>query len=133
VSAPKPTRIDLKIVDENFTAAPTSSPEDRAKHQAAAGIREGKRRARVEFADAMTVAAAVIDEAKELRLRPTLAEEIKHGRFRFYQGIAAGIIAGSLLACVAIFTMQGVIWDTAARSFREQAMTGALLSTQAPE
>lgn len=41
----------------------------------------------------------------------------------------AGVVLGAVLACAAIFTMQKVIWDTATRSFREQAMTGALLST----
>jgi hypothetical protein len=35
-----------------------------------------------------------------------------------------------ILACGAIFAMQGIIWDTATRSFREQAMTGAIISSQ---
>lgn len=59
-------------------------------------------------------------------------EEAKHGRFRFYQGASLGICAGALLGCALILLMQDAIWDAATRSFREQAMTGAILSAQEP-
>jgi hypothetical protein len=79
--------------------------------------------------------AQTLEEASQLATlrqerdaRPTASEEAKHGRFRFYQGVAVGGIVFSAITCLAIFAMQGVIWDTAARSFREQAMTGAILS-----
>ena len=103
----------------------------------AAAIKQGRSLERAEiFA---TLGAQTVEEASQLAqiraerdARPTQAEELKHGRHRFYQGAVVGIVAGALLACVAIFTMQRVIWDTAARSFREQAMTGAILSGQRP-
>lgn len=55
-------------------------------------------------------------------------EEAKHAIGNRWRGRVEGVVLGGALVCVAIFAMQGVIWDTAARSFREQAMTGALLS-----
>ena len=65
---------------------------------------------------------------QERDARPTAQEEAKHGRHRFYQGATLGLIIGAALGCLAIFSMQGVIWDTATQAFREQAMTGAILS-----
>jgi hypothetical protein len=62
--------------------------------------------------------------------RPTPAEEAKHCVGNRWRGRVEGIVIGAMLACLAIFAMQQVIWDTAARSFREQAMTGAMLSSQ---
>jgi hypothetical protein len=77
-----------------------------------------------------------IEEASQLAqlraerdARPTTGEEAKHGRHQRWLGFAIGVPAGMILACGAIFAMQGIIWDTATRSFREQAMTGALIST----
>jgi hypothetical protein len=77
-----------------------------------------------------------IEEASQLAIlraerdaRPTAGEEAKHGRHQRWLGFAIGVPAGMILACGAIFAMQGIIWDTATRSFREQAMTGALIST----
>lgn len=103
----------------------------------AAAIKQGRQLERQELLQALGVQK--LEDASELAqiraerdARPTRAEELKHGRHRFYQGAVAGIVAGALLACIAIFTMQSVIWDTAARSFREQAMTGAILSGQRP-
>ena len=103
----------------------------------AAAIKQGRQLERQELLQALGVQK--LEDASELAhiraerdARPTQAEELKHGRHRFYQGAVVGIVAGALLACVAIFTMQRVIWDTAARSFREQAMTGAILSGQRP-
>ena len=61
--------------------------------------------------------------------RVSIDEERKHGRHQRWLGFAIGVPAGMILACGAIFAMQGVIWDTATRSFREQAMTGALISS----
>lgn len=106
--------------------------EDGIRAQA---IKQGRQLERAEVLQALGVQR--IEDASDLErvcaerdARPTVSEERKHGRHRFYQGAVVGIVAGALLACMAIFTMQRVIWDTAARSFREQAMTGALLSTQ---
>lgn len=122
-----PKRIDLKLVDEAFTATPASTNEDKAKAQAAAGIREGRRRERAEQAGAMAVAAAVVEEVRELRKRPTLAEEQKHGRHRFYQGVALGVALGALAAGLGLLIMQDAIWDAAMRSFSQQAITGAVI------
>lgn len=55
-------------------------------------------------------------------------EERKHGRHQRWLGLSFGIPIGMVFACIAIFLMQGVIWQTATDAFREQAMTGALLS-----
>lgn len=101
----------------------------------AAAIKQGRQLERQELfqalgAQSLADASHLNQIRAERDARPTRAEELKHGRHRFYQGAVAGIVAGALLACIAIFTMQSVIWDTAARSFREQAMTGAILSGQ---
>lgn len=81
--------------------------------------------------------AQAIEEASQLAIlrkerdeRPTRAEEAKHVRGAMGWGMLWGAILGAAIMCAAIFIMQGVIWDTAARSFREQAMTGAMLSSQ---
>jgi hypothetical protein len=62
--------------------------------------------------------------------RPTPDAERKHVRGALGWGMLWGFITGGAFATIVIMLMQGIIWDTAARSFREQAMTGAMLSTQ---
>jgi hypothetical protein len=104
----------------------------------AAAIKQGRILERQEIFQALgakTVedASQVAQLRSERDARPTLSEEMKHGRFRFWQGVAFGGVIFSVFTATVIFVMQGVIWDTAARSFREQAMTGALLSTQPQE
>ena len=120
---------------EAARAAALAKIEAREKAIHANAVKQGRTAERTDMLKALGVQA--LEDASQLSqiraerdARPTASEEQKHGRFRFYQGTAVGMIAGALLACIAIFAMQGVIWDTAARSFREQAMTGALLSTQ---
>lgn len=68
---------------------------------------------------------AAADQANELRW---MREEAKHGKYKWWVGYAFGIATALPATAALILAMQGVIWDTAARNFREQAMTGAVLS-----
>lgn len=106
--------------------------EDGIRAQA---IKQGRQLERAEVLQALGVQR--IEDASDLErvcaerdARPTVSEERKHGRHRFWQGATVGVITGMIAASLLILFMQGLIWDTAARSFREQAMTGALLSSQ---
>jgi hypothetical protein len=105
---------------------------DRANRTA--GIAEGKKRALAELAKIGLQTQEEYSQLAQLRAerdaRPTAGEEAKHGRHQRWLGFAIGVPAGMILACAAIFAMQGIIWDTATRSFREQAMTGAIISSQ---
>lgn len=101
----------------------------------AAAIKQGRTLERAEIMQALGVQR--VEEASQINrliaerdARPTLSEEQKHGRHQRWLGFAVGVPAGMMLACLAIFMMQGIIWDTATRSFREQAMTGAIISSQ---
>ena len=111
--------------------AKVKAREDGIRAQA---IRQGREAERKDMLQALGVQR--IEEASQLAqlraerdARPTTGEEAKHGRHQRWLGFAIGVPAGMILACGAIFAMQGIIWDTATRSFREQAMTGALIST----
>ena len=78
---------------------------------------------------ARAVAAARDEHVAELDRASKRERAIGYHQAAWHFGIGAfavGIAASAML----IFAMQGVIWDTAARSFREQAMTGAMLSGQ---
>ena len=66
-------------------------------------------------------------EKRQIELR-WFREEQKHGGGKWWQGYAFGLVCGVPASAAIILLMQGVIWDTAARNFREQAMTGAVLS-----
>lgn len=100
----------------------------------AKGAQEGRAAERKELIERF--GQAVFDQfnmldAFEAKLRAGYErEEQKHGRHQRWLGFAIGVPAGMILACGAIFAMQGIIWDTATRSFREQAMTGAIISSQ---
>ncbi len=111
--------------------AKVKAREDGIRAQA---IRQGREAERKDMLQALGIQR--IEEASQLAqlraerdARPTAGEEAKHGRHQRWLGFAIGVPAGMILACGAIFAMQGIIWDTATRSFREQAMTGALIST----
>ncbi len=111
--------------------AKVKAREDGIRAQA---IRQGREAERKDMLQALGIQR--IEEASQLAIlraerdaRPTAGEEAKHGRHQRWLGFAIGVPAGMILACGAIFAMQGIIWDTATRSFREQAMTGALIST----
>jgi hypothetical protein len=112
--------------------AKVKAREDGIRAQA---IRQGREAERKDMLQALGVQR--IEEASQLAqlraerdARPTVGEEAKHGRHQRWLGFAIGVPAGMILACGAIFAMQGIIWDTATRSFREQAMTGAIISSQ---
>lgn len=116
-------------------AAAKEAQANREKGIHANAVKQGRIAERTEILTqlgAQTLADA--SQAAQLRAerdaRPTLNEERKHGRHRFWQGIAVGAAICAPLVALIILTMQSVIWDTAARSFREQAMTGAVLSGQ---
>lgn len=101
----------------------------------AAAIKQGRTLERNDILKALGVQA--LEEAShvarltaERDARVTIQEERKHGRHQRWLGIGMGVPIGMVLACLAILAMQGVIWDTATRSFREQAMTGAIISSQ---
>ena len=101
------------------------------------GIKQGRIAERAEMLTALGVKAledvtAIPAMKADLDAR-WQREEAKHGRFRFYQGGVLGITAGIILGCAMILAMQDAIWDAATRSFREQAMTGAILSAQPAE
>ncbi len=112
--------------------AKVKAREDGIRAQA---IRQGREAERKDMLQALGIQR--IEEASQLAqlraerdARPTAGEEAKHGRHQRWLGFAIGVPAGMILACGAIFAMQGIIWDTATRSFREQAMTGAIISSQ---
>jgi hypothetical protein len=112
--------------------AKVKAREDGIRAQA---IRQGREAERKDMLQALGIQR--IEEASQLAqlraerdARPTVGEEAKHGRHQRWLGFAIGVPVGMILACAAIFAMQGIIWDTATRSFREQAMTGAIISSQ---
>ena len=85
--------------------------------------------ARMSAAHTAAINATETAFEKAVEKTGSLQRAIGYHKAAWQFGIA-GAIVGAALACFAVFTMQGVIWDTAARSFREQAMTGAMLSSQ---
>lgn len=139
MAAPKMRLID---VDENYVPPKEGATrEQQAWAQQAAHIKEGRRRERkdqeIERVKAAAAHAAAIKEhsaalkAAEDAYRVAASTAHKAGHAHgFWKGVGVGGVIFGALACIAIFAMQGVIWDTATRAFREQAMTGALLSTQ---
>lgn len=106
--------------------------EQREQGIRAQAIKQGREAERNDILKALGVqriedASTSAQLRAERDARPTRDEELKHGRHRFYQGGLLGVCIGAMLASALIFAMQGMIWDTAARNFREQAMTGAIL------
>lgn len=98
----------------------------------AAAIKEGRRLERID-ADAQTkLIRAEHAGAMAAQLAGFEREEAKAVNAAYHRGALhwspISMIVGAALACAAVFTMQGVIWDTATQAFREQAMTGAILS-----
>lgn len=74
-----------------------------------------------------------MDEAREvtqLRARPTVQEELKHGRFRFWQGVAAGSFVTMLTLGIgmAIYTrsVMDPAFDAAARMQMQQDVVSTL-------
>lgn len=129
----------LTLVDAALAEVPhdeKAEPALRRTLQAfAPSIAKAARKAEREAIFAAVGARSIDDLALLPKVKQELREghereEAKHAIGNRWRGRVEGIIAGAALACLAIFIMQGVIWDTAARSFREQAMTGALLSSQ---
>jgi hypothetical protein len=126
---------ELAQTPEATRAAALAKVKAREDGIRAQAIRQGREAERKDMLQALGIQR--IEEASQLAqlraerdARPTAGEEAKHGRHQRWLGFAIGVPAGMILACGAIFAMQGIIWDTATRSFREQAMTGAIISSQ---
>lgn len=91
------------------------------------GIKAGYANRDADWFSALGVTS--MDEAREvtqLRARPTLSEEAKHGRFRFYQGAALGMVIGSALMLAAGALLVGEVFRQAGTYGREMAVTGAI-------
>ena len=95
------------------------------------GIKEGYSKRDGEWFKALGVSS--MDEAREitgLRARPTLSEEQKHGRFRFWQGVAAGTFVTmiTLGLGMAIYTrsVMDPAFDAAARMQMQQDVVSTL-------
>ena len=133
------TRPRLTLVSEVMAADPAASEaEDRAIRKVldrytpsiAKRARQSERHGLLLALGAQSIeeASEVAKLKAELSERPTHPELKKHGRHNRWMGGLFGYCAGVVSAAAIILVMQGVIWNTAAHSFREQAMTGAILS-----
>lgn len=120
-------------------AAAKRAQEQRENGIRAQAIKQGRELERMDIQRAAGVAAIEeISLLAQVRLEHAAhmqanesrweREERKYGAGKFWLGAAFGISIGLVAAAAIILAMQGVIWDTAIASFREQAMTGALLS-----
>lgn len=130
-------RVDLKLVDDGFQLPTDPTDDERKTYAYAAAIREGIRRQKLKQTEATeAMRAAQADEVARVQAASATQAAamqrlaVRHGR---WLGGAVGLLIGTVLACVGILAMQGVIWDTAAQSFREQAMTGAILRSAESE
>lgn len=130
---------------------PTPIPESPAERQArikqeaerqrqairANGIKEGYGKRDADWFKELGVKS--MEEAKELfqlRQRPTLSEEQKHGRFRFWQGVAAGTFVTmiTLGLGMAIYTrsVMDPAFDAAARMQMQQDVVSTLQRSAEP-
>lgn len=107
------------------------------------GIKEGRQRATAEIMQKLGVqrvedAGQIAQLTAERDARVSIDEEQKHGRFRFWQGVAmGGAIIGSLVGIGAMWITNSVIdgaFDAAGRIRAQSDMTDALVrSQQEPE
>lgn len=128
----------LRLVDIDETIQDARSDQGRI----AAGVREGRRRERLEQeAKAALLTAELAGKlsgmaaAHETELSRTAAREraIGHHRAAWLYGIPA-LLLGAAASVYAMMTMQDYTAATLAENFREQAMTGAIIqANQTPE
>lgn len=113
-------------------AAAKQAQSNREQGIKAQAIGEGRKLERTDILKAL--GAQTLKDAswveilvKERDARPTREEERKHVRGALGWGMLWGAVMGAALATIALFAMQGAIWDAAVRSFSQQAMTGAII------
>jgi hypothetical protein len=126
---------ELAQTPEATRAAALAKVKAREDGIRAQAIRQGREAERKDMLQALGVQR--IEEASQLAqlraerdARPTAEEERKHGRHQRWMGGLYGYVFGALSATLVILFMQRVIWDTSIQSAREQAMTGAIISSQ---
>jgi len=123
--------VKLRVVDVDETLVDPKSNQGRV----AAGIREGRRREKVEQAKhhvlVLTKHQGELDglkaaHASEMERIAARERAIGHHRAAWVYGLSCFLIGGTA-ALVAMIQMQNYTAATLARNFREQAMTGAII------
>lgn len=129
------TKLDLKVVDDQFIAQPGATKQDQAVGQLAAAIREGIRRQKARAANERSELLAAhageisgIKQAHQDEMARIAAREraIGHHRAAWLYAIPA-LVVGATIAMLGMIQMQNYTAATLARNFREQAMTGAII------
>lgn len=111
--------------------------EEREKGIRANGIKQGYGDRDKEWYAKLGVTS--MDEAREvteLRKRPTLTEERKHGAHKFWQGIGTGALAAlvvtSLVFVLIIRQMTHMAFEEAQQATQQGALVGAAAANQDP-
>lgn len=108
----------LSLVDENYkVSSPKPSNEEVLKAHQAAGIREGKRRAKEELGQQFKVAAGAIEHASH-RVTDLATSHGKHltetRKANYHQGLTHGLLAAVLALVAGIYigvTIQTSGWS----------------------
>ena len=128
------TKPALKLVDidENYTGAEVT------KRHLANAIKEGRRRERGALLSKL--GAKTLEEASQLAqiraerdARPTASEEAKHGRFRFYQGVAAGLLTGLVATSALMLFVVARMNEQTRASTEAGVMIGTAATAQSGE